>query len=322
MASPLRSPLLVALALGGACACSGAGGDALVSVGGSGAGGADGGTARADGGTAGATDANAATDTGSTDAPSAPGDAASAGDAPASSDAASGGAGCAGAYLCDDFEHDAAGQAPGAPFAVETPSCSGAGVAAVDATQAHSGARSVRVAGAGGYCDHVFFGAALPSSATGTVWGRFYVRFDAALGAGHVTFLAMHDASVDKDLRMGGQDQVLMWNRESDDATLPAMSPAGTAQSLAPAVATWTCVEFAVDQVARTLRTWVDGAPVAGLVDDGVPTADVDAQWLQGAAWTPRLVDVRFGWESYAGQADTLWFDDVAVGPARIGCSP
>jgi hypothetical protein len=255
------------------------------------------------------------------DAASVSHDAAPAGDAASASDSSVGG-GCAAAFLCDDFEQDAPGQAPGAPFAVETPNCSGAGTAAVDSSQAHSGTRSVRVAGAGGYCDHVFFGAALPSAATGTMWGRFYVRFDAALGAGHVTFLAMHDASVGKDLRMGGQDQVLMWNRESDDATLPAMSPAGTAQSLAPAIARWTCVEFAVDQTAHTLRTWVDGAPVAGLVDDGVPTPDVDAQWLQGTAWAPRLADVRFGWESYAGQADTLWFDDVAVGDARLGCGP
>jgi hypothetical protein len=228
---------------------------------------------------------------------------------------------CAGAFVCDDFEQDTAGQPPGAPFAIATPSCAGAGVVAIDASQAHSGTRSAKVTGGGGYCDHVFFGATLPSSATtATLWARFFVRLDAALGPGHVTFLAMHDASTGKDLRMGGQDQVLMWNRESDDATLPAMSPAGTAMSQSPAPAAWTCVELAIDPVARTLQTWVDGALVPGLVDDGVPTPDVDAQWLQGTAWTPRLTDVRFGWESYAGQADTLWFDDVAVGAARIGC--
>lgn len=228
---------------------------------------------------------------------------------------------CAGAFVCDDFEQDAAGQAPGAPFAIATPNCTGAGVVTIDATQAHSGTRSAKVTGGGGYCDHVFFGAPLPSSATtATLWVRFFVRLDAALGSGHVTFLAMHDASTGKDLRMGGQDQVLMWNRESDDATLPAMSPAGTALSVSPAAGTWTCVELAIDPVARTLQTRVDGALVPGLVDDGVPTPDVDAQWLQGTAWTPRPTDVRFGWESYAGQADTLWFDDVAVGAARIGC--
>jgi|SRR5579859_7215737 len=316
---------LAALSLVGIAACSGASSDVL----GAGAGGdaSDGGSSggagqgSGDGGAGGAADAKGATEGGSGDAPSSPSDASPGGDAHATADGAAGGAGCAGAYFCDDFEHDTAGQPPGAPFAVETPNCSGAGAAAVDATQAHSGTQSARITGAGGYCDHVFFGAPLPAAATGTLWGRFWVRFASALGAGHVTFLAMHDASAGKDVRMGGQDQVLMWNRESDDATLPAMSPAGTAQSLGPAVATWTCVEFAVDQVGHTLRTWVDGALVAGLVDDGVPTPDVDAQWLQGAPWTPQLTDVRFGWESYSGQAETLWFDDVAAGPARIGCA-
>ncbi len=32
------------------------------------------------------------------------------------------------------------------------------------------------------------------------------------------------------------------------------------------------------------------------------------------------LKSVRIGWESYGEGADTLWFDDVAVGAARIGC--
>jgi hypothetical protein len=30
--------------------------------------------------------------------------------------------------------------------------------------------------------------------------------------------------------------------------------------------------------------------------------------------------DLRLGWESYGGDADTLWFDDVALGTGRIGC--
>lgn len=317
IARPLARVVALGLAAASAPACSGAPGDArgdLSEVGG--AGGSPGSSTSPSAGDAGTAAAADASSPGS--------DGAAAGDALAAADAAPGSAaGCAGAYVCDDFEHDVAGQPPGAPFSVSTPNCSGAGVVAVDASQARSGSRSAKVTGAGGYCDHVFFGMPLPASATtGVLWARFFVRFDAPLGAGHVTFVAMHDASSGKDLRMGGQDQVLMWNRESDDATLPAMSPAGTAQSLAPSTGRWTCVELTVDPVARTLTTWVDGALVAGLVDDGTPTPDVDAQWLQGPAWSPRLADLRFGWESYAGQADTLWFDDVAAGPARIGCGP
>jgi hypothetical protein len=36
--------------------------------------------------------------------------------------------------------------------------------------------------------------------------------------------------------------------------------------------------------------------------------------------WRPSLTAPRLGWESYAGGTDTLWFDDIAIGPSRIGC--
>ncbi|MFE2433980.1 cellulose-binding protein, partial [Streptomyces sp. NPDC059409] len=56
-----------------------------------------------------------------------------------------------------------------------------------------------------------------------------------------------------------------------------------------------------------------------GLHADGVPTQDVDQQWLaRGTA--PRPTALRLGWESYASGDDTVWFDDVAVGSAPIGC--
>ena len=56
------------------------------------------------------------------------------------------------------------------------------------------------------------------------------------------------------------------------------------------------------------------------LDQDGVPTQDIDKQWLNKVGWKPDLVDLKLGWESYGGQDMTLWFDDVAIGPARIGC--
>ena len=33
-----------------------------------------------------------------------------------------------------------------------------------------------------------------------------------------------------------------------------------------------------------------------------------------------KLTDLKLGWESYGEGADTLWYDDVAVGSQRIGC--
>lgn len=258
----------------------------------------------------GGTDAATSADAGS-GADGAPGDPA---------DAAPGAPGCSGAAVCEDFEATPPGAQPPTGWSVVTPSCSGTGSVAVTTAQAHSGTHALEVDGAGGFCNHVFVASNAPATLGGALHLRFYVRLDDAIGDGHVSFAALHDASDGKDLRMGGQSRILMWNRELDDATLPALSPTGIAMSLPPAPDVWHCVQVDVDGAAGTLRTQVDGALVAGLVIDATPTPDVDQQWLQAGAWHPQLTDLKLGWESYAGQAMRLWFDDVAIGAAPISC--
>jgi len=229
-----------------------------------------------------------------------------------------------GAYaLCDDFEGVAAGGAPDPTlWTVGAPDLTGTGVLAIDDGEHHSGARSVKVIGQGGYSNHIFFTNRTAIAKLGpVVWGRFYLRLSDALGDGHVTFLSMKDAADGgKFLRMGGQAKILMWNRESDDATLPALSPTGVALSRALPTRQWLCVELMVDGGVGGIRTWVDGVEVPALIVDGTPTPDVDEQWLRRPNWRPSLVDFSLGWESYAGQAMTLWLDDVALDGARIGC--
>lgn len=230
---------------------------------------------------------------------------------------------CADLPLCDDFEGVPAGDPPDAArWTVTSPNCSGAGALAVDDAQAHTGAQSLRVDGGGGYCDHVFVAntAAIAALAT-PVYGRVWLRLAAPLGQGHTTFMTLRDvADGDKDLRMGGQSEILMWNRESDDATLPSLSPVGISMSAAIPAATWTCVEFMIDEDEGLLTTWVDGVALSGLAVDSEPTPDVDQQWLGKPMWRPSLTDFKLGWESYAGQTMTLHIDDVALADSRIGC--
>jgi len=229
-------------------------------------------------------------------------------------------AGCQGATVCEDFESTAVGSTPGTPWTISTPSCMGAGTLAVDSAQAHRGAHALKIAGKGNFCDHVFLSSAAPATMTGTLHARFYVRFETAFAAAHTTFLALADSTDAKDLRMGGQQGIFMFNRELNDATLPALSPAGIAQSLAPAAGTWYCVELAIDGAGHTLRASIDGVARAGLALDTTPTPDIDQQWLNGPVWSPRLQNIRFGWEAYGGPAMNLWFDDIAIGTAPIGC--
>lgn len=324
-----RSPLARPWLFGVLVLCLGScGSDPASSSGGSGGTGGTGGTGgggAAGGGTAGEGGAGAGTvgSGGSGGSTGSGGTGAGAG-AGGSGTGGNPGVSCADLPLCDGFEGAAAGGPPSpATWSVGAPNCSGTGSLTVDGEVAHSGSKSVRIDGKGGYCNHVFFGNAAAISAIGkVVYGRMFVRFEDALGQGHTTFLAMKDAADGgKDLRMGGQNDILMYNRESDDATLPVLSPAGTALSKAPAPGAWTCIEFRIDGDQGTIGTWVDGAEVTGLIVDGTATPDVDQQWItQKPGWKPDLKDFRLGWESYAGQDMTLWIDDVALAKDKIGC--
>jgi hypothetical protein len=216
---------------------------------------------------------------------------------------------------CDGFEGTQA------DWAVTYPDCSGAGRAVFDNTVTHGGATSLRIDGAAGYCNHVFMRntALIPAGAT-ALFVRYWVRHTTALPAAHTTAVALRDVNDgNRDLRLGGQNGALQWNRASDDATLPEQSPAGVALSAPLPTGTWNCVEFKVDQGNGTMQTWLNGSSVPGLLQDGVPTHDIDGQWLN-RTWRPALADLRLGWESYGEGADTLWYDDVAVGTTRVGC--
>jgi len=227
-------------------------------------------------------------------------------------------ASCPSGAFCDGFETQT-GTAPSGDWAVNFPNCQGTGTATVDSSTAHEGTRSLRIDGRAGYCNHVFVRTTRGIGGS-TVYTRFFVRHTTTLPDAHVTFLAMKDsADGNRDLRMGGQNRALQWNRESDDATLPEQSPVGVGQSVPLAVGQWTCVEFGIS--GSELRTWVNGAEVAGLHADTTPTPDVDSQWLRRGTWRPTLTDFRLGWESYGNGDDTLWFDDVALAPSRIGCA-
>ena len=221
---------------------------------------------------------------------------------------------CAGDDLCSDFEP---GSVP--PAAAKAADCAGTGALALDTTVAHRGKGSLRVDGKPGYCNHVFWSAGSDALSRfgDVVHVRFFVRFGSALGQDHVTFLASHDEGSGKNLRMGGQKEVLMWNRESDDATLPDLSPDGTAASHRPAAGTWLCVGVTLDRKAGSIVTTLDGAS-----NDALSTGDARFEQQWNTKKGPLTVtDLRLGWESYGNASATLWFDDLAISRTPLGCS-
>ncbi|MFR9798712.1 cellulose binding domain-containing protein [Streptomyces sp. MS06] len=228
--------------------------------------------------------------------------------------------GCGTAVVCSGFE-DQSGPEPSGSWQVVTPDCQGSGRAVIDTSVAHTGTRSLRIDGHAGYCNHVF--AATTRDVSGirpVLYARLWMRHTTALPASHVAAITLADAADGgKDLRLGGQNGALQWNRQSDDATLPVQSPAGVAQSRPLPTGQWVCLRFRIDTTQQSSDTYLGDTEVPGLHLDGVPTQDVDSQWLSRTT-PPRPTTLRLGWESYGGGDDTLWFDDVAVGPDPIGC--
>ncbi|MCX5416845.1 cellulose-binding domain-containing protein [Streptomyces sp. NBC_00059] len=227
---------------------------------------------------------------------------------------------CGDAVICSDFE-DQTGPAPSGAWQFTAPDCQGTGTATVDTAVAHSGSRSLRVDGGTGYCNHAFVASTADLSSVGPVmYVRMWVRHTTALPTAHVTFVSLPDTSQSgRSLRVGGQNGALQWNREIDDATLPAQSPAGVALSRPLPTDSWQCLRLAIDTTAPGLDTWLGDERIPGLHADGTPTQDIDQQWLARST-PPRPTALRLGWESYGTGADTLWFDDVTVGSTPLAC--
>ncbi|KAK4892593.1 hypothetical protein LTR27_008869 [Elasticomyces elasticus] len=219
------------------------------------------------------------------------------------------------AQISDDFESGWSNDT----WPVYAPDCSGGGTVTLDSTKAHSGKNSMKVVGGSdGYCGHVFFGTT-KVPAGGDVYVRTWLKHKTALSDSHVTFIVMPDSGLDgKHLRVSGQEEIIEYNRESDDATMPDLSPDGVSSTVGLPVDEWQCFEYHLSSDG-TIQTWLNSKEVAGLSFDPTGTNANANGW--GTTYKPDITGVYFGWESYAGSSDTFWYDDVAIAATRVGCS-
>ncbi|KAM7197211.1 hypothetical protein V8F20_006760 [Naviculisporaceae sp. PSN 640] len=198
------------------------------------------------------------------------------------------------------------------------PDCSQGGSVSLDTSTAHSGKNSIKVSGAGGYCGHIFVGTnKVPS---GDVYVRAWIKASKTFTDSHVTFITMPDSAQGnkKHLRIGGQSKILMYNRESDDATLPDLSPQGIATSKALPANSWQCFEYHLGPDG-SIETWLNDSVVPGLTSKPGVSNPNAAQW-QRSSIKPKITAVYFGWESYGGDTNTFWYDDIAISSTRVGC--
>ena len=131
----------------------------------------------------------------------------------------------------------------------------------------------------------------------------------------------MPDAAegVNQHLRFGGMSEIMMWNRQDNDATLPDLSPQGIATSANLPAGSWQCLEYHLG-TDGTIETWINGAAVPGLnVGPGISKANANG-WTR-SKFVPKISGVYFGWESYGSATNTFWYDDVAIAGSRVGCS-
>jgi hypothetical protein len=237
-------------------------------------------------------------------------------------------AGCDALPLCSTFEGEAVGAEPSG-FTIVDPEMGGtADSATVDSIGANGSSRSLKVV------SHGRIWARSPSAGGVAALGpslhvHFFVRFGMSLPDAHVSFVALDvaaprdDYDENNELRFGGQAGVFHWNNALSDRNVPSVSPIGNAASVEPAANTWYCVSLTIDKPSGHFSASVDGVKVAALTQDGVPTPDVDAEWLGDprlSTWTASLVDVSFGFRSYGGGEATVWLDDVAVTDTPLPC--
>ena len=131
----------------------------------------------------------------------------------------------------------------------------------------------------------------------------------------------MPDAAegINQHLRFGGMSEIMMYNRQDNDATLPDLSPQGIATSQNLPAGTWQCLEYHLG-TDGSIETWLNGAAIACLtVGPGVSNANANG-WTR-SKFVPKISGVYFGWESYGSATNTFWYDDIAIASSRIGCS-
>ena len=95
-------------------------------------------------------------------------------------------------------------------------------------------------------------------------------------------------------------------------------SVSGVTTSLPLSTTAWQCFESHV-MADGTIETWLDGKVIPGLtIKPGVTNAHAS---IWGKSYKPAITGVYFGWESYGGDANTMWFDDIAIASTRPGCT-
>jgi len=176
----------------------------------------------------------------------------------------------------------------------------------VDTTVHNTGAQSVKVNPGTSYVYRM-----LSVPAAKTFWFRAYMMTDVPIdqkATVHESFMGANWGQ-DKGVDIV-QEQCEVAVNINDNPVLgsngqnpPITCPAGGQKIAAK---TWYCFEGSFDGATGDLEIFVDGASII--------KGSAVAQAKQS------FTNFRFGYVEYNGTNRTVWYDDVATGPNRIGC--
>lgn len=216
------------------------------------------------------------------------------------------------AVVSDDFESVAAGGPPDAAlWQLRVPG--GGNSIEITTEQAHSGAQSVKVTGASG--STMFFNESAFPLPSGVIYFRVWMRFTDANWANHNAFVASSPGGQEsQEVRFGGQNNAYNANLAADGDGLspdPFEYPS-CERCVAPVADEWKCLRGKFDFTGNTAELYVGDALAVDSATDG---------WHSGSGTFPQdPTQIGFGWALYGANANTVYYDDLALGYEPIAC--
>jgi hypothetical protein len=221
-------------------------------------------------------------------------------------------AACPNLLLCDDFEGAAVGASPDpARWSLTldfNPNAQPSANIAIDNTNPHGGAQSVRVAGNSGLREIV------ARVAADRVFVRAFMRLsEVPTGGGPVIMAVGGDQNADIRLRLWA-GEVATINTPNGDSIVPGAATSGNCPECLDVPSNdWFCAEMFVDNAQRSTTIWINGSEAGSVVNNN---------WNSTWPTFPTPTNVRFGyWGLQGAEERQVWIDDVAVGTERVGCN-
>ncbi|RYZ09866.1 MAG: hypothetical protein EOO73_03010 [Myxococcales bacterium] len=212
--------------------------------------------------------------------------------------------------FCEDFESHAPGAAEASgPWSLST-NGDGATIE-IDSTTAHSGKSSLKVRAGGFNAFYVLNVAAAAATVPTALHVRAYVRITEPMAGGHNTYIAADTLAMPGQgnaFKIGEMNAMLMYNVGGDAHAALANDDFYTDQLPGAAFTSseWGCLELALDHGKPEISVSLNGVVIPDMHHTDFPLDAYDA--------------LRFGFEKYAGPMRDIWYDDIAIGTAPIGC--